>query len=221
MGWGTGLPDFVPTLTWQCRRVVETLVSEYGPNALVVDLGAGGRKIAPHVQTVDFIAHPGVDVVADVTSTPFADGSVDLVIATGLLEHVEDEDAVMADIFRILKPGGRVHVEVPFLQQYHADPIDCRRFTLSGLERFGQKFRFTVHNSGVHIGPTVTIITLLTYYVSLVFEGKTTLHYVLSNGVFVFFSFLFYPLKYLDAYLVKKNNAHRLAFGVFCTFRKT
>ena len=217
---GKGLPNFVPTLTWQCQPQAEALVSKFGPDAVVADLGAGGRKIAPHVHTVDFVNLPGVSLVADAASTPFADNCADLVIATGLLEHVEDENALISEIFRILKPAGIAHIEVPFLQQYHNDPVDYRRYTLPGIVTFAQGFGFTVINSGVHIGPSVTILTLLTYYISLVFEGKTMVNYILSNGLFLFFSLLFYPIKYLDAYLIKKKNSHRLAFGVFCTLQK-
>lgn len=54
---------------------------------------------------------------------------MDLVIATGVLEHVEDGAKLIAEISRIVEPGGMTDIEMPFLQQYHDDPIDCRRYT--------------------------------------------------------------------------------------------
>src|SRR5689334_20259756 len=102
MGYGKGIPNLVPTLTWQCSPQAENIVAQYGPGSVVVDLGAGGRRIAPYVTTVDFVKLDDTDIVCDVAATPFENGSVDLVIATGLLEHLEDDDPVFREILRIL-----------------------------------------------------------------------------------------------------------------------
>jgi SAM-dependent methyltransferase len=159
--------------------------------------------------------------VADVQRLPFRDGSVDLIFATGLLEHVEDDKALLGEIARVLRPGGIAHVELPFLQQYHEDPIDCRRLTVPGLERELKRHGLQTLHSGFHIGPTVTILTLLTYYGAMLFEGKSRPARALSTGVFFLLSGLFYPFKFLDRFLKRKRSAHRLAFGVFCTSQKT
>jgi SAM-dependent methyltransferase len=212
---------FIPTLTWQPRPQAERVVAQFPASALIVDLGAGGRKIAPHVKTVDFVKFPGTDYVSDVTATPFKDGTVDLVIATGLLEHVEDDRKLIGEMRRILKPGGSAYIEIPFLQQYHDDPIDCRRLTQPGLALLLKQNGFEVVDSGTHIGPTVTLLTLGAYWLAMWFEGKTLVHKVLSNGVFAVASALFWPFKFLDGLLIKKPSAHRLAFGVYCTARKT
>jgi SAM-dependent methyltransferase len=212
---------FIPTLTWQPVRQAEQVVARFPSSALIVDLGAGGRKIAPHVKTVDFIRFPGTDYVSDVTATPFADGTVDLVIATGLLEHVEDDRKLIGEIRRILKPGGQVYIEIPFLQQYHDDPIDCRRLTQSGLALLLKQQGFKTIDSGTHIGPTVTLLTLAAYWFALWFEGRTIAHKILSNGVFAVVSTVLWPFKFLDRLLIRKANAHRLAFGVYCTAEKT
>ena len=149
MSYGSGLPREIPRLTWQYSRQVEKVVVRYGsPPSVVVDLGAGGRRLAPHVHTVDFAALPGTDIIADVCATPFDDRTVDLVIATGLLEHVLDERKLLDECRRILKPGGVLHVELPFLQQYHDDPIDCRRYTVPGLARLLEQHGFQVSEFG-------------------------------------------------------------------------
>jgi SAM-dependent methyltransferase len=211
---------FFPTLTWQSNPQVAAALREVPAGGRVVDLGAGGRLIAPGVLCVDFIPFPHTRLVADVQRLPVRDGSVDAVFATGLLEHVEDEKAVLNEIVRVLRPGGIVHVELPFLQQYHQDPIDCRRLTVDGLERELKRLGLQTVKSGFHIGPTVTIITLLTYYGAMLFEGESRPARAVSTGVFLLLSILFYPFKFLDRFLQHKRSAHRLAFGVFCTSRK-
>ena len=211
---------FFPTLTWQSDPQVDAVLREVPPGSRIVDLGAGGRLIAPGVFCVDFIPFAHTRLVADVQRLPVRDGSVDAVFATGLLEHVDNDQALLAEITRILRPGGLVHIEIPFLQQYHQDPIDCRRLTVEGLERELRRRGFQTVKSGFHIGPTVTMVTLFAYYGALLFEGESRLAKAISAGVFLLLSILLYPFKFLDRFLLRKRNAHRLAFGVFCTSRK-
>lgn len=211
---------FFPPLTWQSDPQVESVARMAPPGARVVDLGAGGRRITPGTICVDFIPWAETDLVADVQRLPLREESVDVVFATGLLEHVEDDRAVIAEMARVLRPGGLAHVELPFLQQYHDDPIDCRRFTVSGLAREMERAGLQTVKSGFHIGPTVTMITLSAYYAALLFEGKSRAARAVSTGVFLAASTILYPLKYLDRWLLRKRSAHRLAFGVYCTARK-
>jgi 2-polyprenyl-3-methyl-5-hydroxy-6-metoxy-1,4-benzoquinol methylase len=50
---------------------------------------------------------------ADVTSLPFSDGSFDVVICSEVLEHIEDNQTAVAELVRVLKPGGDLVVTVP------------------------------------------------------------------------------------------------------------
>jgi SAM-dependent methyltransferase len=151
---------------------------------------------------------------------PFRDGSLDLVYATGLFEHVLDERAVIAEMRRVLKPGGLVHIEVPFLEQYHEDPIDCRRMTVQGLELAMSAAGFDTLKKGAHIGPTVTVLNASARWASLWFEGENVVSKALSFACYSLLATIFYPFKFLDWILIKKKNAHRLAMGVYYTGRK-
>jgi SAM-dependent methyltransferase len=215
-----GIYRFLPRLTWQARAQVDRVLARVPPSARVVDLGAGGRRISPGTIAVDFVADGNTDVVADVQRLPFADASIDLVYATGLLEHVVDERAVIAEIGRVLKPGGIAHLEVPFLEQYHEDPIDVRRLTAPGLERALASAGFDTLESGPHIGPTVTLLNTTARWWALWLEGESRLAKALSFGVFAFLSTVFWPFKFLDALLIQKRGAHTLALGVYVTGRK-
>ena len=53
-------------------------------------------------------------VQADLAAAPFADGSFDLVICSHVLEHIPDDRKAMSEILRVLKPGGRALLLVPF-----------------------------------------------------------------------------------------------------------
>jgi len=215
-----GIYRRIPHLTWQADEQVGKVLARVDSAARIVDLGAGGRRITPGTIAVDFVADGNTNVVGDVQRLPLADGCADLVYATGLLEHVVDERAVVAEIRRILKPGGLAHVEVPFLEQYHEDPIDVRRLTAPGLERLMRDCGFESVASGAHIGPTITMLNTVARWWALWFEGRSTPARAASFGCFTLLSVVFWPFKFLDALLIRKAGAHRLALGVYCTARK-
>ena len=215
-----GIYRLVPHLTWQAREQVSRVLALVARDARVVDLGAGGRRITPGTIALDFVPDPNTNVVGDVQRLPFADASVDLVYATGLLEHVVDERAVVSEIRRILRPGGVAHLEVPFLEQYHEDPIDYRRLTAPGLERLMRDAGFETVASGAHIGPTVTMLNAVARWWALWLEGESRLARALSFGLFSLLCVLFWPFKFLDRLLIGKRGAHALALGVFYTGRR-
>ena len=52
-------------------------------------------------------------MVGDALDLPFPDGSFDRIIAAEVLEHIPDDRAAMAEIARVLRPGGRLAIMVP------------------------------------------------------------------------------------------------------------
>lgn len=97
---------------------------------LVVDLGCGSRKY-PGSVGVDCVALPGVDIVADLSRDPwpFEPDSVDLLIATHVLEHLDLLPA-MKRIHASLKPGGMAWIRVPHwsARDFWKDPTHKRPF---------------------------------------------------------------------------------------------
>ncbi len=63
--------------------------------------------------TVD-LEREGVDLFCDILALPFADASFDLVYASHVLEHVPDDQSAIAEIHRVLAPGGLAVLPVPF-----------------------------------------------------------------------------------------------------------
>jgi SAM-dependent methyltransferase len=64
---------------------------------------------------------------------PVEDASIDLVLATETLEHVPRPASFLAEARRVLRPGGRLVVTVPFSARWHYIPDDYWRFTPSSL----------------------------------------------------------------------------------------
>ncbi|MDT8856002.1 class I SAM-dependent methyltransferase [Paracoccaceae bacterium Fryx2] len=82
---------------------------------------------------------------------PMADDSYDMSICLNTLEHVYDGAAVLAEIFRVLKPGGTVYVTVPFIFRIHAHPDDYFRATPSWWRETFRRAGF----SGLTLQPLV------------------------------------------------------------------
>jgi SAM-dependent methyltransferase len=64
---------------------------------------------------------------------PVEDGSMDVVITTETLEHVPEPSVFLAEARRVLRPGGRIVLTVPFAARWHYIPHDYWRYTPSSL----------------------------------------------------------------------------------------
>lgn len=107
--------------------------------ARALDVGCGGRKL-PGSVGMDILALPPVDVVHDlnVMPWPFPSEHFDLVFLNHVLEHVGDVVKVMEEIHRVLKPGGRAVIQVPYFRCVDAynDPTHTHFFTAHTLNYF-------------------------------------------------------------------------------------
>lgn len=69
----------------------------------------------------------------DVCGDPFVGQMHDLVVLDQVLEHVAAPAEAIANVRRLLRPGGMIFVSTPFLIRYHPDPFDLWRWTAPGL----------------------------------------------------------------------------------------
>jgi SAM-dependent methyltransferase len=75
------------------------------------------------------------DLTWDGVTIPLDDSSVDCAMATELFEHCTEPEVVMKEIFRVLRPGGKMFFTVPFLWPLHDVPHDHYRYTPFSLNR--------------------------------------------------------------------------------------
>jgi SAM-dependent methyltransferase len=96
---------------------------------VVVDLGCGQTKQYAANLGLDLRRAPGVDAIADLSGClPLADGSVDVLFAVHLLEHLADFLPLLDEAHRVLRPGGVLHVMSPWWGHVNAiaDPTHVR-----------------------------------------------------------------------------------------------
>jgi SAM-dependent methyltransferase len=114
----------------------------------IVDVGCGAqpfRGLVPQsahyigIDTADAESQFGYSVpdtiYFDGDRWPIEDSAADVVLSTETMEHVFDSRAFLLEARRILRPGGRLIVTVPFAARYHYIPNDYWRFTPASLDR--------------------------------------------------------------------------------------
>lgn len=129
--WGADPEFFGPRHQVRIARIFRALGEVQAPPARVLDAGCGAgsvaRGLAARGYTVSgmdgsaaFIAHaeaqPGPPVayqVGDLTALPYHDASFEAVVSSEVLEHVEDDAKAVAELARVLVPGGWAIATVP------------------------------------------------------------------------------------------------------------
>jgi arsenite methyltransferase len=134
-----------------------TAVADLRPGETVLDLGSGGgidvllsaRRVGPtgYVYGVDMTdemlalaeanrVRAGVDNVSflrgHIEELPLGDASVDVVISNCVINLSGAKDAVVAEMFRVLRPGGRVGVSDVVAEDHLSEEDRRRRGSLAG-----------------------------------------------------------------------------------------
>lgn len=190
----------------------EHLIKIFSEKKTVIDIG-GGLRVDPernnrdkenawldeYISKVDYkvldkVPDYNPDMVGDIHDLPFEDNSVDALICIAVLEHVEEPQKAVKEMYRVLKPGGYCYIYAPFLFYYH--PMkgyygDFYRFTRDGYEYMTRDFsKVEIQNIR---GPIATAMNLLP-----IFSKKT--------GWF----------DYLDKLVGKLKSDQTSGYDVFC-----
>jgi SAM-dependent methyltransferase len=152
------------------------IVDHFPAGARLLDVGCGTAWLNEH-----FPDYVGIDVseaavaharelgrealVHDVEQPfPFPDASFDAVVVKDLLEHVLDPVAVVREVHRVLRPGGRVFASSPDAQRWVWDDYTHRRpYTLTGYKRLFRDQGFTLDRASYEsVMPGIGIVSGLT-----------------------------------------------------------
>jgi SAM-dependent methyltransferase len=157
LGCGGGRHAFA---AWRAGAVVVALDASF-PELVDVRAVAGGMLDAGELAD----GAPGGAVQGDALALPFPDGSFDRIVASEVLEHIWQDQAALAELARVLRPGGAIAVTVPARvpericwaldRDYHDKPGGhiriYRRPELGGkLERAGLHPRGSHHAHALH-----------------------------------------------------------------------
>jgi SAM-dependent methyltransferase len=214
-------PYLRPSLTYKSPHSgteVERFVASLGRGSAVANVGSGLTAYGDTVVNVDIGPFPGVDVVGVAERLPIADGSCEGAVLLAVLEHVADAERTLLELRRILAPGGRVFVDVPFIQGFHASPGDYRRYTEPGLRAEVERLGFEVEASGVAVGPASAAAWIASEFLALLLSGRNGGAYRLLRPLT---GWLVTPIKFADTWLERHPMAYTIASAVWVRARRT
>jgi SAM-dependent methyltransferase len=120
----------------------------------LLDVGCGSKPYRSLFKVTEYV---GLDIdspvarqrgVADVFYEggvfPFEPESFNAVLCNQVLEHVFNPDEFLAEIERVLKPGGKLLLTVPFVWDEHEQPWDYARYSSFGLKALLEKRGFRI-----------------------------------------------------------------------------
>ncbi len=157
-----------------------------------------------------------MDVVADAEALPFEDGSCEGVWLEAVLEHVARPDVALREARRVLKEGGWLYCEVPFLQGEHAAPSDYRRWTRQGLRQLFDDWEIE------WLEPASGPFSALAYQLRVCLAALTACG---SNRLYgllfgTLWAYVVWPVKFLDVFVRRNAFASAHAFGWALMARK-
>ena len=150
------------------RDIIYRLMKDQRKDARILDIGCSGCALLFFLRARGFTGLQGIDInkdaidlcrqkgisnvqLASAEKTEFADQQFDILIASDILEHIEDEDKALSEWHRILKKGGVLIIFVPafqFLWSPHDDiNLHHRRYAQKGLIKILQKNGFRIERS--------------------------------------------------------------------------
>jgi SAM-dependent methyltransferase len=140
LGWGYGRQSQI-IFNFLCQA------TDAAKGGIVLDSGAGNQRYKPFFENCIYIAqeHPDAgkknkditvyDILCDVKTIPLQDECVDIVLSTSSFEHFEFPQEFINEAYRILKPGGSLWINVPFIYNEHETPYHFQHDTRYGLIR--------------------------------------------------------------------------------------
>jgi SAM-dependent methyltransferase len=132
-------------------RVLDVGTSTGTNLRLLTDMGYRDvTGLDPSPEAIRFCAEKGLPPVREgsITAMPFADGGFDLVLATDVVEHVDEDQQAVNEVARVLRPGGTALFTVPAFQSLWGLQDDVshhkRRYRRAGFRALVEQAGFAV-----------------------------------------------------------------------------
>ena len=225
--WKTTIRSVIPGITENAgaadriRRFLKLLDGIETPHILIVgggEVGAGLEEFIDDARYVftelDVYWGDRVNVLADAHSLPFEAATFDAIICQAVLEHVVNPTRCVEEMWRVLKPGGRIFLDLPFLWPVHMGAYDYTRFTLTGLRLLARGFDEV--ESGVSAGPAQTLALAIHHFVRCLSYAK-----IWTAVVSWILPFVIFWLKYVDRVVAPRLPASDAAAGLYFVGTRT
>jgi SAM-dependent methyltransferase len=151
----------------------------------LLDIGCGSK---PYKKLFVVDEYVGLDIDSEITRKrkiadqlydgkvfPFSSNSFDSALCNQVLEHVFNPDQFLREIYRVLKPSGKLLLTVPFVWDEHEQPYDYARYSSFGLKSLLEKNGFHVLEQKKIGGDATIIFQLINAYIFKVIQNQPRL----------------------------------------------
>lgn len=152
--WRRHLPAWVreriEVNTFLMVRLLAETARQLPASSRVLDAGAGEGRFSEFFAHTNYVGvdlavgdstwnYRGLDAINSLDQLCFADNSFDVVVFTQVMEHLPEPSAVLAELQRVLRPGGLLILVAPQSWHAHQIPHDFYRYTAYGIRYLLQK----------------------------------------------------------------------------------
>jgi SAM-dependent methyltransferase len=147
----------------------------------LLDIGCGSK---PYKKLFVVDAYVGLDIDSEITRKrnvaevlydgklfPLPSNSFDSALCNQVLEHVFNPDEFLGEIYRVLKPNGKLLLTVPFVWDEHEQPYDYARYSSFGLKSLLEKNGFHVLEHKKISADATIIFQLINAYIFKVIQN--------------------------------------------------
>jgi SAM-dependent methyltransferase len=144
--YGSPLGAFYNYHSYRLLKFVRQLSATIRPEDTLLDVGAGDcqykhffagrcKYISQDVGGKDDnFTYDKIDIRSEIYDIPLPSGTVDIILCTQVLEHLKYPAKALQEMNRLLKPGGKLYLTVPFASEEHMMPYDYFRYTRFSLD---------------------------------------------------------------------------------------
>ena len=159
-------------LSYRNQKILIDWVKALGDSDIVLDIGCANRWPEKYLSskatyigldyfdTAKGMYNSDVDIYANAEHLPFMDETIDVILMFDVLEHIGNDEKAIQEVSRVLKPEGRVFVQIPFMYPIHDAPYDYRRLTKFGLKGLIERNNLNIESFGSRGKPLETAFLL-------------------------------------------------------------
>ncbi len=175
-----------------------------------LDAGAGQKRIHPRLFALDVSRAANPHCLATAEALPFASASLALVVSQEVIEHLADPWRAVGEAARVLRPGGRLYLQAPFVIGYHPSPRDYWRFTAEGLRRLIESAGLELEHLETTVGAGSGMYRIAVEFWAVVAASACAPLYLPAKALA---AIVLHPLCWLDRWTAASPAAHRIAGG--------
>jgi SAM-dependent methyltransferase len=182
-----------------------------------LNVGCGATDLHRRMLRLDVDRSALPDYLSAADKLPFADNTFSVAVSQEVLEHLREPQTALDELARVVRPGGLLYLQTPFIIGYHAAPADYWRFTNEGLADLLQRAGLVIETLEPAVGPGTGLYRIVVEFAAVIaariYEPADLPAKALAAGLLA-------PLRWFDSWLLVGEQRWRIPGGCLALARK-